>query len=303
MQVLGAILTAGLFIAARCQLFDRSVIEDGGSFNLTCDVSRIGDVPAAVTEICQLSIERGFILNSGVGVTVLVRYLLRATDEQLEKNTPDNRPWVIDVSGGRYPSTQNNRASIKIALYVPDAKCSDAGLYVCKAGFRQGGLVSEATRSDTITYKARLEEPVLTLDPHNGNAPDVSTNTAGQVVKLTCTFEGPAGLEVTWLTGPSGGTDFVPYPIDVIQMLTPSSILDRCKRRRFESTLTLKVPAVDTTYICVVKDGNVGASQKNFKIVIKKSNKATHFGTMDPHWFVRNMLVMVVASLLMPRYV
>ncbi|CAL1546370.1 unnamed protein product, partial [Lymnaea stagnalis] len=273
MQVLRAILTAGLFIAAQCQLFDRSEFGDGGSFNLTCDVGRIGNVPTSVTKIYFLSIDKAVVASTNV---TLIAVYSSVPSEYLERFIPNGRSWVIEAAGG---TGADNRATITLTLNVPDAQCSDAGLYKCSAGFHptDGGTV--ASCSQNIKFKARIEAPVLTLDHHNGNLPDLSTNTEGEIVKLSCTFEGPVGLGYTWLTLPSGGTNLVPYPVDHnVTTVTPRPTSDTCSRGKYESTLAFKVPAVDTIYICVVKDGDEEASRKNFKIVIKPSNKGTRLG-------------------------
>ncbi|CAL1546363.1 unnamed protein product, partial [Lymnaea stagnalis] len=123
---------------------------------------------------------------------------------------PDGRQWVIEASDGRGSvDPENNRASIKLTLYVPDAQCADTGLYSCHASFRPAGGVSVAGRSQNLTSKAKTDVPVLTLDHHNGKAPDSSNNTEGQPVKLTCSFEGPDGLAIVWLVGPIRGPNFV----------------------------------------------------------------------------------------------
>ncbi|CAL1541750.1 unnamed protein product [Lymnaea stagnalis] len=152
MQFLGAIATAVLFIAVQCQLLDKTEIEVGGSFNLTCDVGRIGSVPAAVTGLYGLSIERT-VLTSRKPTTVAVYSPNHS--KNLTKFIPNGRQWVIEASGGRGSATDpdSNRASIKLALYVRDAQCADAGLYFCNANFPTVLGVSTAERSQKITYK------------------------------------------------------------------------------------------------------------------------------------------------------
>ncbi|CAL1546371.1 unnamed protein product [Lymnaea stagnalis] len=126
----------------------------------------------------------------------------------------------------------------------------------------------------------------------------------GQLVKLRCTFQGSMGLGVTWLTGPSGGTNYATVPLDHdITTVTPRPTSDPCFYGEYVSTLTFKVPGVDTTYICVVKDGDDEATRKNFNIVIKPTNQGTHLGIVDPHWFARNMLVVVAATFPWSRFV
>ncbi|CAL1546372.1 unnamed protein product [Lymnaea stagnalis] len=146
MKLLGAIVTAGLFIAAQCQLFDKSEFGDGGSFNLTCDVGRIGNVPTSITKIYYLSIEMAIVSSAKVKFIAVYQSVPK---ESLERYIPNGRPWVIEGTGG----SGSNRASIKLTLYVPDAQCSDAGLYRCNAGFRptDGGAV--ASCSQNITFK------------------------------------------------------------------------------------------------------------------------------------------------------
>ncbi|CAL1546367.1 unnamed protein product [Lymnaea stagnalis] len=306
MQFMRVLLTVGLFIAAQGQgqLFDKYEIEDGGRFNLTCDASRIGGIPAAVTEISELSIERvwvGYNPNHTL-ISMIATYRILPEEEAIQTIVPTDRGWLIEESGNNYPTGLNNRATMKIVLYVPYTYCFDAGSYTCKARFNQTGGVSEASRSETIIYKERINIPVITLDPHNGYAPDVSSNMVGEEVKLTCQIQGLvslAGLELTWLTGPRGGNNFVPYPTDGAETVTPGPPDRPCERGKYESTLTFKVPAVDTTYTCVAKDGDNGASRTNFTIVHTASigNKGANLVVLDSQWFVRNMLMMVVAFL------
>ncbi|CAL1546364.1 unnamed protein product [Lymnaea stagnalis] len=266
MQFLGAILTAGLFVAAQCQLFDRSEIQDGDTFKLICEASRIGSVPQTVTTLYSLSIERTV---SGTEVELIAIYS-PGLSKNLTKNIPGGRQWVIEASGGRgtiHPDY--NRASIKLTLYVPDAQCADTGLYSCNANFPPVDGLSSAGRSQTLTSKAKTDVPVLTLEHHNGNDSDVSKNTEGQDVKLTCSFEGPGGLVLTWMIGPIRGTNFVPHESNHdVQMVTPSPITNPCERGKYTSTLTFKVLAVDMMYICVARDTDGEISRKTFKIVV-----------------------------------
>ncbi|CAL1546369.1 unnamed protein product [Lymnaea stagnalis] len=66
---------------------------------------------------------------------------------------PKGRAWVIKASGGKVPSQFDNRASIQLTLHVPDARCNDAGLYTCNAGFRPTNGVYVASCSQNRTFK------------------------------------------------------------------------------------------------------------------------------------------------------
>ncbi|CAL1546373.1 unnamed protein product, partial [Lymnaea stagnalis] len=224
-QFLGAILTAGLFTAVCAQqqrIVDKPFIPIGGQFTVTCDANRFppGTIPSEVDFIQDLAIER----EVGDGARKQIAFynpFFPAPLPNVSQFFPAGRNWLLEASGGLDAPT-HNRATIKLVLTVKDPECSDAGMYLCKATyFPSNGGPTSVEHSQYLN--ASTEAPALTLDHHNGKAPDFSNNTKGQLVKLTCKFEGPGGLMLSWLTGPIGGKTHVPYPSDDhIQTVTPA---------------------------------------------------------------------------------
>ncbi|CAL1546362.1 unnamed protein product [Lymnaea stagnalis] len=298
MWLLVSISTAGLFIAVCAQLqpiVNKPLIPIGGIFTVTCDANRFppDSIPSHWNVITELILER--IAGGGQREPIAVyRPFPIPGFSNVSKFIPTGRNWIVEASGGiaSVDPPTNNKATIKIEWVVKDAQCSDAGIYSCCATYLQPeGGTEKFTKSQDVN--ASTEAPVLTLDPHNGKAPDVSTNTKGEIVKLKCTFEGPGGLVLSWLTGPSGGSKFVPYPTkEDIQSVTPRPTEQPVGCGEYESTLTFKVPAVDTVYMCVVKDGQEEASRKNFKILVKPETRNT--GTALDQRLCGNLFLMEV---------
>ncbi|CAL1541748.1 unnamed protein product [Lymnaea stagnalis] len=270
MELIKYLLTATLLITAQCQLIDRSEIEDGGSFNLTCDVSRIGNsnVPPIVTSLYSLTIERTVV--SG---TQTIAVYSPALFKNFTKTIPDNRPWVIEASGGKSSSADPdlNRATIKLTLYVPDAKCTDAGIYSCNANFPSVGGVSTASRSQNMTSKAKTEDPIINSDHHNGNNPHYSSNPEGQNLTLTCSVLGPKSLVLKWQYRATNGFNLEDYPYtNAIKVANPLPVPGTtCDQYRLESALALIVQSQETLYVCAVLDGNNRVTETNFTIGIQ----------------------------------
>ncbi|XP_059155130.1 uncharacterized protein LOC131940487 [Physella acuta] len=83
-----------------------------------------------------------------------------------------------------------------------DAKCSDAGVYICQATYADsvdGNIHSTYENQSVDTFIGLVPESV-TLNPQNklDKGPNGSVNSAGSDVNLTCTVTGPEYVTIKW---------------------------------------------------------------------------------------------------------
>ncbi|CAL1537179.1 unnamed protein product, partial [Lymnaea stagnalis] len=168
----------------------------------------------------------------------------------------------------------NNRKTIKLSLSVTDARCSDAGVYICNASFVPTSGIVTASRSQNITAKVKTEAPVMKSNNHMGNNPFNSENEAGLNMTLTCSVLGPPSIRIHWLWCPRNGFSCASYPVtNEVDDLPPTG--KPCERIRHESSLNFFVAPYSLTYICVVKDGNLEMSRTNLTVGVRTINSTT----------------------------
>ncbi|XP_059164027.1 uncharacterized protein LOC131946978 [Physella acuta] len=266
-----------LFIFSVCgqAIVDKSVIEDGGTFTVTCDATRAGVPTTTVDYVSSL-----VLLIKGTAFTELARY--RPYPPYAENYTNDQyfgtRNWTYQFSGGRggTDNTPVNRNTIKIVIQMNEAKCADAGLYFCNASYIQNKNDLTSSNFYNVTSKAKIQQPILILTPHNEvlGDPSASINQAGTNITFKCTVMGPTGLNLLWRYGKSDqGVENYPYQNHITSREPTAS--GSCNQYSYESSLLFPMDSLHDgyTFYCSVQDSNSNALSANLTVYTQPTTK------------------------------
>ncbi|XP_059161468.1 uncharacterized protein LOC131944690 isoform X1 [Physella acuta] len=268
-------------------LVSPSVIEEGGTFTVTCDASRAG-VPTSVISIVSLTIASS---NGGTEPKTLARNRLYPPpyQSQLPPITSPARNWSFQFTGSLSATSDRpiNRNTIKIEIVVNDAKCSDAGLYFCNATYlNENDDETPASNYQNVTSRARAVPLSLMLVPQyeEGLGPYQSVNPAGSNVTLTCNVNGPKALIFTWKYGPSiyDVNSFTSYPVqNAVSVAEPVLVSSGTTCVQYIHSSTLKFQTEDMydgyMYVCVATENNRDTKIGNMTIYTKIGNHSYLF--------------------------
>ncbi|XP_059149086.1 uncharacterized protein LOC131936189 [Physella acuta] len=259
-------------------------VKEGGSFNVTCDASHAG-VPSNTTTLNLLHIEWTDTSNSPV---LLARYRTYAPPYE-HKFIPYSLPernWSFNFVGNLAETSEspnnsntmkNNRNTMKIEIIVQDAKCADAGLYVCRASFDE---ILFFIGHQNLSIVAQVVPVSLTLVPQNakGRGPYESVNPAGSNVTLLCNATGPKNVTFQWKFGGrlSNFSSFTPYPVqNAVSVAEPVLVSSVTTCVQYIHSSTLKFQTEDMydgyMYMCVATENNRDTIVGNMTIYTKQN--------------------------------
>ncbi|XP_059149118.1 uncharacterized protein LOC131936220 [Physella acuta] len=249
-------------------------VKEGGSFNVTCDASRAG-VPLHITTLHVLNIKwRGASNNS----VLLAGYRTYAPPYKFTPYSLPERNWSFSFVGSLSETSEspNNRNTMKIEIIVNDAKCADAGLFVCNVSF-ESRLYFISYQNLTIV--SQVVPVSLTLVPQNakGRGPYESVNPAGSNVTLLCNATGPKNVTFSWKFGSrlSNFSSFTPYPVqNAVSVVEPVLVSSGTTCVQYRHSSTLKFQTEDMydgyMYVCVATENNEGTIVGNMTIYTKQ---------------------------------
>ncbi|XP_059149119.1 uncharacterized protein LOC131936222 [Physella acuta] len=242
-------------------------VKEGGSFNVTCDASRAG-VPSNTKNLQILYIVWTGASNNSV---LLARYWTYSTpyEYKFKPYSLPERNWSFNFVG-------NNRNTMKIEIIVQDAKCADAGLYVCRASIDNNLFF---IGHQNLSIVAQVVPVSLTLVPQNANGrgPYESVNPAGSNVTLFCNATGPKNVTFQWKFGSrlSNFSSFTPYPVqNAVSVAEPVLVSSGTTCVQYIHLSTLKFQTEDKydgyMYVCVATENNRDTIVGNMTIYSKK---------------------------------
>ncbi|XP_059146642.1 uncharacterized protein LOC131934598, partial [Physella acuta] len=166
-----------------------SVVESSQTFTVTCDASRAG-VPVDFTTVLLLYIKRVV----GGKTEDLTRYRSIIDPKVINDTSPTSFVnWSFNFSGSLRGTANRpvNRNTMKIEIVAPQAKCTDAGRYVCFATYfnkRDDEVDTESYQDLTVTVP---EGTWFEIKPASDYLlePYVALYPAGSKVELTCSLE------------------------------------------------------------------------------------------------------------------
>ncbi|XP_059161505.1 uncharacterized protein LOC131944724 [Physella acuta] len=273
-------ITSNLYSVHGQKIVSPNVIEEGGTFTVTCGASHAG-VPTTASTVVSLAI--GWAAGTTLPTTI-ARYRLFSTPytTSFPPQTSPARNWTFNFSGSQQgkSSTPNNRNTMKIEMVVYDAKCTDAGLFYCNATyFSPVGDILSTYQSQNVTSITRAVPMSLVLVPQyeDGLGPYASVNPAGSDVTLICNVNGPKQLTFTWKYGLSSSevNSFTPYPVqNDISVAEPVQISSGTTCVQYRHTSTLKFQTEDMydgyMYVCVATENNEDTIVGNITIYIEQ---------------------------------
>ncbi|XP_059161653.1 uncharacterized protein LOC131944827 isoform X2 [Physella acuta] len=223
--------------------------------------------PQSTTATTITTLFIGWTAQTSQEPETLARYRIYLSPYTSQPQTSPARNWTFAFTGSQQGTsdTPNNRNTMKIEMVVYDAKCADAGVYYCNAGYIdfQGDVVLIKQYQNISSY-ARVDPLSLILVPQfPGQEPGTSVNPAGSNLTLTCNLYGPKVIVVQWKYGHSSSdvNSFTSYPLqNDITVAEPVLVSSGTTCVQYRHTSTLKFQTEDMydgyMYVCVATEDN-----------------------------------------------